>query len=42
MKASITKKKKEDNLNNLSIKNFGSIEYKTNTKKLNALITKVK
>ena len=37
MKASTTKKKKEDNLNNLSIKNFGSIEYKTNIKKLNKL-----
>ena len=37
MKASITKKKKEDNLKNLSIKNFGSIEYKTNIKKLNKL-----
>ena len=37
MKASITKKKKEDNLNNLSIKNFGSIEYKNNMKKLNKL-----
>ena len=37
MKASTTKKKKEDNLNNLSIKNFGSIEYKNNMKKLNKL-----
>ena len=37
MKASITKKKKEDNLKNLSIKNFGSIEYKNNMKKLNKL-----
>ena len=37
MKASTTKKKKEDNLKNLSIKNFGSIEYKNNMKKLNKL-----